>query len=414
MKLRGWMRSLAVALIAVCAAVVMATPASAAMTAVSYFTFPGGAAGQHPFHVHHHGSTSLSFVETHAGYGLAAPVFKLDTKTNTFGASVTATSEPTGLASSPDGSKLYIATYGNLGTPSGIDVVRVSDMTLISSIPLLYSPAGSPENVSPVNLVVSPDGVHAYVVGQADDSLHVVNLVTGVEEDSQSLGSGTYFGSGDGSDQIAISPDGSKVFVTQHMSFSPYFVSRVQVISTSDIHHPHTLNALASGGDFDQPVGVTLSPDGSRLFVASSAADEVLIFDPRTEAYIGKVAVDDPRWVAVSPDGTQFVVSSGSQSVAVFGVSTRTLLQTLDLYPSAAPQQLSFTDDGAKLFVALRDIAQIAVFTIDPPLAAPVPAKAALANTGQNFAPMGITAGVLIALGVGAAVAVAIKRRKRP
>jgi DNA-binding beta-propeller fold protein YncE len=379
------------------------------MTIGSYFTFPDGPGSQHPFHVHHHGSTSLAFVETHGITGAAAPVYKVDTNTNTFGASVMPTSEPSGLASSPDGSKLYITTYGNVATPSGIDIVRVSDMTLISSIPLQYSPAGTPENVSPGNLVLSPDGTRAYVVGQADDALHVVNLVTGVEEDSHSLGSGTYSGSGDGSDQIAMSPDGTKVFITQHMSFDPYFVSRVQVISTNDIHHPHTLNALASGGDFNQPVGVTLSPDGTRLFVSSSAADEVLIFNARTEAYIGKVAVPDPTWLAVSPDGSTFVVSSGMQSVAVFSVSTRTLLQTLDLYLSSGPQELSFTPDGAKLFVALRDVAQIAVFTIDPPLAP----RSSLSNTGQNLAPIGIAAGILILLGAGTLIALLSSKRKR-
>lgn len=403
------MRPLTIGLVAALAIVGLAsaTAANATVMGPTYFTFPGGSGSERPFHVHHHGSTSLTFIETHGAMGEAAPVYKFDTRTNTFGASVMSTSEPMGMASSPDGSKLYVATHGNGSTRSGIDVVRVSDMTLISSIPLQYNPGSGLENVSPVNLVVSPDGVRAYVVGESDDALHVVNLSTGTEEDSQSLGAGTVSGSGDGSDQIAMSPDGSKVFITQHMSFNPYFVSRVQVVSTSNIHHHHTLSAAASGADFDQPTGVTISSDGSRLFVTSSAGDEVLIFDPRTEAYIGKVSVPSPTNVSVSPDGSQFVVSSGVRSLAVFSVANRTLLQTVELYDSASPQETSFNSDGSKLMVALRDLGRVAVLTIDPPLTPQLP------NTGQdNRFQLGIGLGSLV-LGVVVTSTIAGLRRRR-
>jgi YVTN family beta-propeller protein len=97
---------------------------------------------------------------------------------------------------------------------------------------------------------------------------------------------------------IAVSPDGSKVYVTNEQSNS------VAVIDT----RTHAVTATIPVGFGSIAVAVT--PDGSKVYV-TNANGSVLVVDPATNAVTATIAVGGLPWgVALTPDGSKIYVAN--------------------------------------------------------------------------------------------------------
>ncbi len=110
-----------------------------------------------------------------------------------------------------------------------------------------------------------------------------------------------------------------------------------------------------------EPFGLALSPDGSRLYVAASLSEQVVVVDTAHLEVVERIAVaGQPRWLALHPSGrTLFVgtLMAGLQRVD----TTRGEVTPIDLHerenhvvrvvgdPAVAP-------DGASLLVPVLDI----------------------------------------------------------
>jgi len=121
-------------------------------------------------------------------------------------------------------------------------------------------------------------------------------------------------------------------------------------------------------------------PTGPRVYVTNEASGDISIIDPETRSVVTTVRVGKrPRGIKVSPDGRSlFVALSGSPS-APPGVDERTLpppdrsadgIGELDtatnrlvriIHAGEDPEQLDVSADGARLFVANEDAAQVSV-----------------------------------------------------
>ena len=74
----------------------------------------------------------------------------------------------------------------------------------------------------------------------------------------------------------------------------------------------NTVIATVPVGDY--PVGVAVTPDGTRAYVTNCDADTVSVIDTATNTVIATIPVGDrPGDVAVSPDGTRAYVTNGHQ-----------------------------------------------------------------------------------------------------
>ena len=99
------------------------------------------------------------------------------------------------------------------------------------------------------------------------------------------------------------------------------------------------------------PLVVRVSPDGSRLFVAT-ASTTVYIIDTQSQQIIGNVQVGFlPNAFAVHPDGRIIYVSAAfGGTVSEIDMFTGTVLRTFTV--GGTPQDMAVTRKGDRLYVA--------------------------------------------------------------
>jgi YVTN family beta-propeller protein len=109
------------------------------------------------------------------------------------------------------------------------------------------------------------------------------------------------------------------------------------------------------------PSGVAITPDGSRVYVTNQNAASVSVIDRSTNTVIATVPVDfGPFGIAITNDGTRAYVASRS-AIDVIDTSTNTVVDTIP-FPFN-PNFLDFTPDGTRLYVTSQ---APSVAVIDP------------------------------------------------
>ena len=242
---------------------------------------------------------------------------------------------PMSIALSPDGGLLFVTANlsnalhvfrvnGPAGTLDQLNVYRDG----ISGIDGLNSARG---------IAISPDGSLLFVTGQGDDALSVwrVNAAQGSLEQTQLIDGN----SGD----LAINTDGSLLFVTSTIDNA----LSVWQVDASTLTPTLTRSALyrdnSVGGNFDglqHPIAVTLSPDDSLLFVLGFLDNILSAWQVDAEAGTlmqSALYRDDsrggnfnglglPNDLALSPDGSLlFVTSLGDDALSVWHIIPRVL-----------------------------------------------------------------------------------------
>lgn len=271
---------------------------------------------------------------------------------------------PMTLAVSPDGSSVYVLTYGvqfggGIGVTSNgkISAFRrdptTGDLSLVGTTQLdTSSNLGGAIGIDPV---VSPDGNFVYVASPSG-GVYVLS------RDSAS-GALTVLGHDgvlNGGIAIAISPDGHFVYETGPPSQSTAAGSAIGVL----VRNVQT-GRLTPGGELQNGSGgvsglsdmwsVAVSPDGHCLYATSRAEGSLgyftrdaptgaLMFGGAvTESHAGVTGLANARGVTVSPDGTHvYVASPDDNGVAVFASDPATCVPTFlqlaqDLFTLDAP-----------------------------------------------------------------------------
>jgi WD40 repeat protein len=237
-----------------------------------------------------------------------------------------------GIGTSPDGTRVFV-----VGTSVGSGTLR--DFATVA-----YSAAdGSQRWVSRYDagaddfasgLVVSPYGTRVYVAGfvQTQGSLHGFELVAYRAAGGGQIAAARYDdGGNDMTTDLAISSDGSRVFVTGsgHNDFT--------TVAFDGSMQGRLWAARYDGGHgVDHASAVALSPDGTRVYVTGSSdegqvacfgeigstAYATVEYDAATgvqgwvSRYGGlKKDPDEAREVAVSPNGSYVFVTGNSDSV---------------------------------------------------------------------------------------------------
>ena len=184
-------------------------------------------------------------------------------------------------------------------------------------------------------ITVSTEGqveTFAYIPNNVSNDVSVINVATNTVVATIPVG--------DSPIGVAISPDGTKVYVTNNFS------NFVTVINTATNSVIGTINV----GDY--PSGIAVSPDGSQIYVTYIYSNFISIFNTISNALTATVAVGvSPIGVIVSPDGTKaYVTNSNSDSLSVISTSTNSILATIAV--GDTPVGVCNSMDGTLVYVA--------------------------------------------------------------
>ncbi len=219
----------------------------------------------------------------------------------------------------------FVANY-NAGTVSVIDTIsdKVTDTLTVGA--------------NPRALAITPDGSKVYVANNGSNSVSVINTADNSVE-SIAVDNFPY--------AIAITPDGTKAYVVNS--------KEVQVI---DVASDTVTMSLLVGNN---PTAIVITPDGSKAYVANSTGDSVSVISTVTDTVSSTISVGNfPCAIAITPDGTKaFVVNNNNGTVSV--ITTENDKVSTRIFVGNNPCAIAITPTGNKAYVANRNDMTISV-----------------------------------------------------
>lgn len=210
--------------------------------------------------------------------------------------------------------------YVGGGYGTGIDVVDIANMTVVASIP----------DAGGYRMVLSLDGTKLYSTG-GNSLIYITDttadtLIKAFDPSILSITSNEL-------EAIAISPDGSKVYVLDEMT------TAIFVIDTSD-----DTVIFAGQLDTDEAENAVISPDGQFIYVNDNSYTSK--FSTVTFECLGFVDTSfDGHGIAISSDGSK-LYADFSPGILVIDSGTMTEIDTL----SAGGYYLETSKDGSRVY----------------------------------------------------------------
>ncbi|HTG02188.1 MAG TPA: cupredoxin domain-containing protein [Nitrospirota bacterium] len=150
---------------------------------------------------------------------------------------------------------------------------------------------------------------------------------------------------------MTISPDGARLYVSSDGA------SIVSVIDTATDRVVKTIDVGKS------PHGVTLVPGMDLLLVAVNGEDKIAFVDTAKQVVIASVGVGKPHTIGVRPDGKKAYITSqvpGHFAVAVIDIEKRAVDHLIAL--DKTPRDLEFANDGQEVYFTEAGVNAIEVF----------------------------------------------------
>lgn len=243
------------------------------------------------------------------------------------------------IAPSPDGSRLFV-TGASIGTDGYQAYGTVAYSAATGGIVWAATYDGDYlGNDLPAAIAVSPDGARLFVTGYGRGELTLddwetvaYDAATGSELWTARLDAAYFW---DGANDVGVSPDGSKVYVTGQIMKGSGNDSRDFLTVSYDSATGQSLWKADYNGPFhgsDIAARLAVSPDGSRVFVSgmSKGLGHYNFYDLLTLAYDAATGgsplwtarydgtlhqMDQPNSMALNPDGSRLFVSGWTLDV---------------------------------------------------------------------------------------------------
>lgn len=380
MKLRGWMRVLAV--LAVAAGISLA--GSPALASVSSGNPSWTQTGASPRGLAYSPDGTHLYVANFT----SGNVSDIDPATGQVITTIAVTGvAPSSVVFAPDGQTAYVSSWTD-GEVSVIDVATASETSSFTGLGVVS------------DLAISPDGLTLYVSEYANNTLSVYDLSSGTPTFSAMVSVG-------GSPtSVAVSYFGDLVYVVNYAT---------STFSTIDAT---TNSVVATTNTGTNPWDVAVSPDGSWLAISHETSHEIHLHDlvASTSTVIPLVSQSYGVWF--SPDSTHLFASIylGNMLAEIDLTASNAFTAHTLTVAGSGPHGVSMSPDGCQIAIAgsVSDSAEF--LDVSPCLGSPVifvddSASESLADTGQNgLATFAWTAGGVLALLAGASILI-LRRR---
>ena len=260
-----------------------------------------------------------------------------------------------------------------------IDAGAVSDRSgnlLTESFDLTHDPSFLrsfyvAQDTQPVDIAFSPDGTKMFIMGIDHKTVRQYALSTPFDITNASYNDKFFVvkTQDDTPLSIAFSPDGTKMFMMggEHDAVRQYALSTPFDITTASYNDEFFVVRHQD----DQPVGITFSPDGTKMSMVGRVHDAVrqyalsTPFDITTASYSDEFFVvrhqeKEPTGFAFSPDGTKiFIVGRQHDAVQQYALSTPFDITTASYNNKSfvvktqddEPNGIAFSSDGTKMFI---------------------------------------------------------------
>lgn len=275
------------------------------------------------------------------------------TKTNIVDTTVTVTVNPTTIADVGEvaagqgatwvavtNTRAYVANADS----HSITVIDTVNRTKIKDIALAYAP---------VQVTVAPDGKRVYVVDDTTSKITVIDATT------NQLGAAIDFGASRYPNLLTLSPDGKTLYATGALldAKTGHWSPVITKVTTATGKISGTVKLSGATTDF---YDITVAPDGKKIYVIAGipAADPdaefnrsgVFVFASNATSATLIGSADYLSGVTVSPDGSRlYIADKINGEVAIQETKTYQVLNMLSV--GGAPSDVQVNGDGSLLMV---------------------------------------------------------------
>jgi YVTN family beta-propeller protein len=263
----------------------------------------------------------------------------IDAATQSVVATIPLGKRPRGVVGSPDGTLLYVALSGSPAAPPGVDEktlpppdrkadgIGVVDIRQRKLVRVLMS-GPDPEQVA-----ISRDGTRVFVANEDAAQLSVIDTADGRVVDTFKVGAEP--------EGVSLHPGGSLVYVTSEGEGAVFVVDVARKVVKSVKVGP-------------RPRSIAFLPDGSRAYVPSENGGTLSMIDTKRLATVKTINLGEgirPMGTVMARDGKHLYVSTG-RSKMVFIVDTATNQVVGSVEAGQRPWGIVLSPDGKTIYTA--------------------------------------------------------------
>ena len=198
---------------------------------------------------------------------------------------------------------------------------------------------------SPFNITVGPDGKRLYVVAEEDNTLLVVNTVTGDVEKIIEVG--------DQPHSVILDNEGKRAFVSNQWADNIYVI---------DLDNLSIIDTLETGNG---PAGIALSSDEKYIYSVNSYTNDISVIELQSGREIKRLfAGNNPTGIGMSPDKSKLYITSRRALLVPYGDpvvtevtvvddKTKIVSDRIDMESAYMMENVAFTPEGDWLITPL-------------------------------------------------------------